>query len=49
MYNCFVHECWYMYWDSDLHALYTSLLGTEDAQRDYLFITCMSELPFLFR
>lgn len=39
----------YIYWVSGLYLLYTSLLGTGDTQRDYIFIIYMSELPFSFR
>lgn len=38
-----------MYLLSDLYLLYTSQLGNGDAQRDYAFITYMSELLFPFR
>lgn len=41
--------CISIYLLSDLHLLYTSLLGIGDAQRDYTFVTYRSELPFPFR
>lgn len=47
--KCFICVCVGMYLLSDLYLLYTSQLGNGDAQRDYAFITYMSELLFPFR
>lgn len=50
---CFMYVCVcvlvYIYWVSGLYLLYTSLLGTGDTQRDYIFIIYTSELSFSFR